>query len=342
MMRWYLGIEIGGTKLQIAVGQGQGEPCRAFWRGAIDASQRAARIHQQILAGIGELLTQAELTRDQIAGVGIGFGGPVDTRRGLVVTSNQVDGWTNFPLVQWIETNLGWPAVLHNDADTAAYAEAHFGAGRGFDPVMYVTVGSGIGGGLICNGKIFRGSGAGALEIGHLRPGARERRLATSGLSVESIASGFGMEDRTRRTIAEWTAGDKSPSPRAPTELFGPLLELAGGNANGITARMIAKRASQGDRFCQFILHDATDTLGWALAQAITLINPARIVIGGGVSLIGEEQFFVPVREACRAEVFPPFASIAEIVPAALGEEVVIHGALALARAHFQNESTKH
>ena len=149
------------------------------------------------------------------------------------------------------------------------------------------------------------------------------------------------MEDRARRTIAEWTAAETSPPPLVSAEWFGPLLQLAGGDVNRVTARMIAQRASQGDFFCQDVLRDATDTLGWALAQAITLINPARIVIGGGVSLIGEEQFFAPVREACRAEVFPPFAGIAEIVPAALGEEVVIHGALALARDHFRVESTQ-
>ena len=106
-----------------------------------------------------------------------------------------------------------------------------------------------------------------------------------------------------------------------------------------MTARMIAQAAAQGDRLSRELLSDATETLGWAVAQAITLINPARIVIGGGVSLIGQEQFFEPVREACRAKVFGPFAGIAEIVPAALGEEVVIHGALALARSHFQEQS---
>lgn len=365
-MRWYLGIEIGGTKLQIAVGKGEGETCRAFWRGAIEAAQRAGRIQQQIVAGVDELLSRARLERNQVVGVGIGFGGPVDSVGGRIVTSHQVAGWESFPLVKWIADTFGWPAVLHNDADTAAFAEAHFGAGKGFDPVLYATVGSGIGGGLICSGKIFRGSGAGAMEIGHLRPGHAPLHVSLAGVSVESIASGFGMEDRARRTIAEWEQATvlvesrftspratSAPLPAAQTrteparpepaaagrrfpERFATLMRLAGGERERITTRLIAQAAAQGDRLSCDLLSDATDTLGWALAQAITLVNPARVVIGGGVSLIGQELFFEPVRRACQAEVFRPFAGIAEIVPAALGEEVVIHGALALARGAFQ------
>jgi glucokinase len=358
-VRWYLGIEIGGTKLQIAVGRGEGEPYRAFWRGEVEASQRAVRIQQQIVDGVDVLLARARLGRDQIGGVAVGFGGPVDTRRGLVVTSHQVAGWENFPLVKWFDVNFGWPAVLHNDADTAAFAEARFGAGKGFDPVLYVTVGSGIGGGLICGGKIFRGNGAGAMEIGHLRPGHAPRRVSPAGASVESIASGFGIEDRARQAIAEWeeatvlvesrfAAPLAAPDPgqlqspatgRRYPERFSTLMRLAGGDRDQITTRVIAQAALQGDRLSRELLSDATDTLGWALAQAITLINPARIVIGGGVSLIGQEMFFEPVRAACQAEVFQPFAGIAEIVPASLGEEVVIHGALALAHAAFYQES---
>lgn len=316
------------------------------------------RIHQQIVSGIDELLGQARIGREAIAGVGIGFGGPVDTARGQVVTSHQVAGWDSFPFVKWFEANLGLPAVLHNDADTAAYAEAHFGAGKGFDPVLYITVGSGIGGGLVCGGQIFRGSGAGAMEIGHLRPGRLPMHASVAGDSVESIASGFGIEDRARQTIAEWEAAcqlvesrfarsDKGladdpqvsagGSRRFP-ERFATLMKLVDGNCDRITTRIIAQAARQGDRLSRELLWDATSTLGWALAQAITLINPGRIVIGGGVSLIGQEQFFEPIRAACQAAVFKPFSGIAEIVPAALHEEVVIHGALALARAAFHQE----
>jgi len=352
-MRFYLGIEIGGTKLQLAVGRGEGEPFRAFWRGAIDAARQAAGIQQQIIAAVDELLQRAHLDRQQIGGAAIGFGGPVDTARGRIVTSHQVDGWDDFPLTSWFESNCACPAVLHNDADTAAYAEARFGAGRGFDPVLYVTVGSGIGGGLVCNGQIFRGSGAGAMEIGHLRPGNPPRHIGAAGSSVESIASGFGIEDRARRSIAAWReaaarvdeqlarpgpGGAQTAGTRSSPERGATLLKMLDGNIDRITTRLITQAAAQGDRLSRELLADATEALGWALAQAIALVNPARIVIGGGVSLIGQELFFEPLRQACRAVVFKPFAEVAEIVPAALGEEVVVHGAVALARAAFHRE----
>ena len=355
-MRWCLGIEIGGTKLQIGLGRGDGV-LRSLWREEIDPGAGAGRIQQQILAGIHELLRQAHVDRGQVAGIGIGFGGPVDTERGLVTTSHQVGGWEQFPLVQWARVNLDLPAMLHNDADTAALAEAKFGAGQGFDPVMYVTVGSGIGGDLVCGGDIYRGSGQGALEIGHLRPGQRPLHVAQAGATVESIASGFGIEERARRVIADWGRTSlfvesrfqsaASPEREAqvargefgfPSERFATLLKLAGNDPAQVTTRLIARAAEQGDGLSRDLLADATSTIGWALAQAITLLNPGRIVIGGGVSLIGQEQFFEPVRRACRAETFKPFANAAEIVPAALGEEVVVHGALALARAAFIDE----
>src|SRR5262249_6578863 len=150
--------------------------------------------------------------------------------------------------------------------------------------------------------------------------------------SVESIASGFGIEDRARRTIAEWeeaavrveshfTPTDKAVERESTSrnsarqklpERFAALMKLVEGDRERITTRIIAQAAAQGDRLSRELLSDATGTLGWALAQAITLINPARIVIGGGVSLMGQDLFFEPVRAACQAEAFRPFAGIAE------------------------------
>ena len=152
----YLGIEIGGTKLQLGVGRGDGKLI-ALERAEIERSQGASAIRDRIQAIARTLAAKYPLTA-----VGIGFGGPIDTTRGRTITSHQVAGWEDFPLVEWIADKLSLPAVLGNDADVAALAEAKYGAGRGANPVFYVTVGTGVGGGLIIDGRIYRGSGAGA------------------------------------------------------------------------------------------------------------------------------------------------------------------------------------
>lgn len=329
VMAFFVGIEIGGTKLQLAVGRGDGPPFVGLIRDTVETPGTAPRIQRQILDGYHRLLRETGLRADEIAGIGIGFGGPVDTRRGTIVTSHQVAGWNDFPIVDWLHRELGRPVLLHNDADSAAFAEAQFGAGRGFDPVLYVTVGSGIGGGLVFRGEVYRGQGAGALEIGHLRPLGTPTHIPLPGTTVESIASGFGITQRAQRLLTE--PGLAGRLGVGSTE---GLVRLCSGDPTALNTRLIVEGARGGDAVCQKLLDDGTDTLGWALAQAIALLNPARIVLGGGVSLRGETEFFEPVRAACRRYAFGPFRDLAQIVPAHLEEEVVVHGAVALAAQH--------
>ena len=128
-------------------------------------------IRKQIVAAMPELLRASRTSNaDRSAGVGIGFGGPVDDATRSVIKSHQIAGWDGFPLADWVSELVGVPAVLGNDADVAGLAEALFGAGKGLSPIFYITVGTGIGGGLIIDGEIYRGAGRGAAEIGHLRP----------------------------------------------------------------------------------------------------------------------------------------------------------------------------
>src|ERR687884_1917828 len=181
----YLGIEIGGTKLQLGVGPGDGT-LAGLWRGNVDAAAGGEGIRRQIVAAVPELLARAGLDRSQLKAVGIGFGGPVDDATRGVLKSHQVGGWDGFPLAAWAEEALGLPAALGNDADCAGLAEALFGAGQGLSPIFYITIGSGIGGGLIINGEIYRGCGRGAAEIGHLRIDAKH--------VLENVASGWGIE----------------------------------------------------------------------------------------------------------------------------------------------------
>src|SRR5439155_5748609 len=167
----------------------------------------------------------------RIRGVGVGFGGPVDDADRTVIKSHQIAGWDGFPLAKWLTDLLGWPVALGNDADVAGLAEALFGAGKGSSPIFYITIGSGIGGGLIINGEIYRGCGRGAAEIGHLRI----QRTGASGIVrtvLEDIASGWGIEDEAQVL-----------SSLRPQEAQG-LLRLAGGHGDHIEAHHVARAAS--------------------------------------------------------------------------------------------------
>jgi glucokinase len=295
---YYLGIEIGGTKLQLGVGTGDGV-LAGLWRGTVDVAAGPEGIRRQIMAAVPELLARSGIDRGRLRGVGIGFGGPVDDCTRTIIKSHQIEGWDNFPLADWVSDVVGLPAVLGNDADVAGLAEALYGAGKGLSPIFYVTIGSGIGGGLILDGEIYRGIGRGAAEIGHLRVPDFSDVLGP----LEQAASGWAIGQRARVAFQkDWTA------------------------------EQVAEAARRGDESALTVLHEAWSCLAEALCHVIALLCPRRIVIGGGVSLTGEKVLFAPLRRLVAERVFKPFAGLTDIVPAALGEEVVVHGALALAR----------
>ena len=306
----FLGIEIGGTKLQLGVGPGDGtfvaEPVRIM----IDRAAGAAGIRRQIIEAARPLLDEYGC-----GAAGIGFGGPIDAVEGHTITSHQVAGWDGFPLAAWCREELGLGCALGNDADLAALAEASFGAGRGSDPVFYVTVGTGIGGGFVRQGRLYHGYGPAAAEIGHLRPGLA---ALDTHETVESIASGLAIERAAAKLLGD------------PIFAECPTIDRTQ-SLSRLTARELAWAAERGHAESQAILERAVETLGWALAQVITLLAPQTIVVGGGVSLVGEELFYRPLRAAVERYVFPPLVGSYAIVPPALGEQMVVHGALALA-----------
>jgi glucokinase len=299
----FLGIEIGGTKLQLGVGPDDGK-LRGLWRGTVDPAAGAPGIQGQLAAAVPELLDRAGIPREQLRGVGIGFGGPVDDATRTVIKSHQIEGWDNFPLADWISDLVGLPAALGNDADVAGLAEALHGAGKGMSPIFYITIGSGIGGGLIIDGEIYRGVGRGAAEIGHLE-----------------IHSGGAWWTRGSREILERVASGWAIGEQAATILN-----------RQATASEVADLARQEEPHAAAIVEVANEALAEAICHVIALLCPRRIVIGGGVSLMGDDLLFAPLRHRVAERVFRPFAGLTDIVPAALGEEVVVHGAIALAR----------
>lgn len=340
----YLGIEIGGTKLQLGVGAGERAELIAIERRHIDLHRGAAGILELIESAATALLQKHKIDR-----IGIGFGGPVDPVGGRAIKSHQVAGWDGFPLVAWCREALGLPAVLGNDCDVAAMAEARYGAGRLAGSVFYVTVGTGIGGGFVVDGKLHGSGRPAASEIGHLRPGLHAEHPE---MTVESLAAGPGIAalaiarvtgqskplDMLRRSgpidrlhLREQVADAK----QTDAEYLQDLVDRAGGDPEAITAPIVAQAAGEGNAVACEVLEHAIQALGWAIAQVITLLAPEVVVIGGGVSLIGEQFFFGPLREEVGRYVFPPLAGSFRIVPAELGELVVVHGAIALASARI-------
>ncbi len=312
----YLGIEIGGTKLQLGVGSATGEPLVALERCNVDPTRGSEGIRQQIAGTAKSLIDQHDIQR-----IGIGFGGPVDAAGGRVIRSFQIDGWDGFPLCDWCRETLGLPTVLENDSNLAGLGEARFGAGRNSRIVFYSNVGSGIGGALVIDGALYLGgAGAAVAEVGHLRPGPD---AVEPDQTVESVASGWGIAAQARTRLVDTRTQQQ--------EAADQLLSRCSGDVEQLTGKMVVGAAVQGNPLAAEVFGDAIRSYGWALAQVVTLLAPNVLVIGGGVPQVGETFFFAPLREQVERYVIPPLRGTYNIVPAALGEEVVVHGALALA-----------
>ncbi|MBC8871845.1 MAG: ROK family protein [Planctomycetes bacterium] len=345
----YLGIEIGGTKLQLGVGAGDGSDLAVLERLDVDPRRGAAGILGQIERTAGELIQ-----RFGVRSIGIGFGGPVDSESGRIIKSHQIDGWEDAELAAWCRRNFDLPTVIGNDCDTAALAEAKYGAGWVKGSLFYVTVGTGIGGGFVVGGALHGAGRPAVAEIGHLRPGLHADRPDAT---VESLASGLGIADAVKARISGEVALRFGASRRGNARRDGhdaggavpgtsdmeeeyklDLLERTGGDVEELTAKIIGQAAAEGNQIAVEAVGHAAQVLGWAIAQMITLLAPEVVVVGGGVSLMGEDLFFAPLREQVAQYVFPPLAESYEIVPAALGELAVVHGAVALAVSALEHD----
>jgi glucokinase len=313
----YLGIEIGGTKLQLGVGTAED--------GALMAVEYATVVPDKGDEGIRNQIQQigaALCARFPIQSIGIGFGGPVDMTSGRIIKSHHVAGWDGFQIVAWCRDVFGLPTCLGNDSDMAGLGEARFGAGKGSRVVFYTNVGSGIGGALCVDGRVFLGGGGVASELGHLRPGPD---ADDPHKIVETSSSGWAI----------------AKAARADAHLADELQRRHGCARDQLTAKMVAQAAESGNPSARAIFHRAMQVYGWAVAQMITLLSPQTVVIGGGVPLCGEPLFFGPLREEVDRYVFPPLRGTYRIVSAELGEEVVLYGALTLARALAEEGTTK-
>ncbi len=250
------------------------------------------------------------------AAVGVSFGGPVDYARGIVRLSHHVRGWENMPLRDALAREFGSPVVIDNDANVAALGEHRFGAGRGVDDLLYVTVSTGVGGGWVLGGRPWRGHAGMAGEIGHtVADPAGPLCLCGKRGCVERLASGPYMAadyaDRVSTPPAGRTEGEQGRK----------------GEGTAMTGKDVAEAAAAGDGVAREILLRGARALGVGLGNAANLINPQRFILGGGVTKAGD-AWWAEVRRSAAATALPEVSF--DIVPAELGDDAPLWGAIAL------------
>jgi len=309
-----LGIDIGGTKTIAAVADDNGR---------IIAKERMHTPREQgpdaVLSEIefaGKLLLQeAELGREEVKAIGIGCGGPLDRRRGIILTAPNLPGWDDLPLAEYFEKSFGAPAYLDNDVNLAALGEARRGAGKGVDDLAYFNIGTGIGGGIIIGGKLYRGCGN-AGEFGHqiIEPNGPTCLCGKRGC-LESLASGTSIARRAKEYLAvHWDS----------------LIVRMAGTVDKVTAESVAQAAREGDELAQRIWRETGEYLGLGVANVVNILNPRRVVLGGGVIEAGD-LILDPVRQTVRERAMTQLAEDVQIVPGALSDQAGIIGAICLA-----------
>jgi len=308
-----LALDFGGTKLSAAMTTAGSQHWLAHRRVFTPTDADGAFEYQTMLKMAHELIAET----GKPAAIGVSFGGPVDATRGLVRLSHHVPGWENTPLAENLRAEFGVPVAIENDANVAALGEYRFGAGKNSDPLLYLTVSTGIGGGWILGGKIYGGADGMAGEIGHtvVNPGGVPCVCGKRGC-VEAEASGTAIAHRARRMIDANVADGME------------MLALLAVSAHEITAADVSRAAAQGNLLARQILTDSARFLGQGIGNAINLMNPKRVILGGGVTKAGDRWWNV-VRYAARRYALPEIP--VDIVPAALGDDAPLWGAVALA-----------
>ena len=315
-----LGVEIGGTKLQVVTGDASGRIVDRY-RYQVDPAQGAAGILAQLADTFRQL---PELP----TAIGVGFGGPVDWQTGRIATSHQVSGWAGFDLAGWLlERAPGAVIRVENDANVAALGEARQGVATGFRHVFYVTLGSGIGGGMVVDGQLYHGTSPGEAEIGHLWLVPPD--TARPGQTIEQTVSGWAVDRQIRDLLPDLPADSilKKLVQDQATGLAGQ--EQPGSPTDRSPATFLHPAYEQGDPVARMLIEQIGSVLALGLSHVVHLFHPDAIVLGGGLSLIGE-PLRAAVRQALPRFVMQSFHPAPIVLLAKLGEDAVPVGALEL------------
>jgi glucokinase len=327
-MRLILGVDVGGTNVVVGTVAEDGSALYGLQKERTRTTDGPEAVVQQIAMMVERSLeaTGTALARDDlnVVGVGIGSPGPLDTKRGVVLTTPNL-GWTNFPLRDRVSEAVDLPATLDNDANCAIFGEWWRGAARGGRVVVGLTVGTGIGGGIVLDGRIFHGASDIAGEFGHMSIDSTGRRCKCGNYGcLEAYASGSAIADRAVEGI------EVGAETRLP--------EYVNGELDTITAQVVYDAAHDGDEYALEVIEDTARFLGTGVANLINIFNPEIAVICGGVTAAGE-RLFGPLRKEVALRAFKPAVDVCRIVPGDLPGTAGVYGAVAAFKVQSWGEA---
>ncbi|MCC6318408.1 MAG: ROK family protein [Gemmatimonadaceae bacterium] len=318
--KFIVGVDLGGTNIVVGSLSDDGATEYAMRSEPTRATQGADAVVDRMVRMIDTVIAEtmaAGLKRDQCLGVGVGAPGPLDREKGIVITTPNL-GWTNFPLRQVIADRVGLPATLDNDANCATLGEWWLGAARGGRNVVGMTIGTGIGGGLILDGKLYHGASDVAGEIGHMTIDITGRRCGCGNYGcLEAYASGPSIAERAREAL-----GGDQPS---------MLYAMVDNDLSKLTAAIVYDAAKRDDVVALEVVRETAVFLGTGLANLLNVYNPDVVVIAGGVTQAGD-PLFVPLRREVRRRAFRPAVDACRIVPGSLPGTAGVVGAVATFR----------
>jgi len=314
--RWIVGVDIGGTNLVVGAVPWQGGEAVAVRSLPTQPEQGADAVVSRVVGMIREAMADLEerhgASRDEIVGVGIGSPGPLNRESGIVVNTPNL-GWRDFPLRDLVGGAVGLPATLDNDANCATYGEWWLGAGRGYRSLVGITLGTGIGGGLVLDGELIHGASDAAGEIGHMTIDFTGRRCKCGNYGcLEAYCSGPNIAARAREGIE--------------TGAESVLVDLVGGQLDRITAATVYEAVVLDDPYANEVMTETAKILGAGVANLINILNPDCVVIAGGVTRAGD-HLFTPLKAEVRRRAFRSAADACVILPAALPETAGVIGA---------------
>ncbi len=317
-MRFIVGIDLGGTNIVSGCVAEDGSALHGTRSEPTGAEEGPDAVVRRIIrsAQASIAATQAEVPGAEIVGAGIGSPGPLDTRTGIVLLTPNL-GWVNMPLRARLQEGLGLRTALDNDANCAVLGEWWRGAARGTRQALGLTIGTGIGGGIIIDGRLYHGASDIAGEIGHMTIDANGRRCKCGNYGcVEAYASGPNIALRAVEAIESGSVSS--------------LASYVGGDLRQITAQTVYQAAQAGDELALEVVRDTAKFLGAAVGSLINIFNPEAVVIVGGVTLAGE-SLFEPLRREVTRRAFKPAVQVCRIVP---GELTGVAGVYGAARAY--------